>query len=70
MGLEGSIEAELDSEKTGVREKTPKVPTSSKLASSEEEGPATLGCASASAGVCASVASCMSMLIIFRLIKC
>ena len=52
MGSEGSTEAELVSEKTGVREKTPKVPASSKPVGSEEEGPATLGCASACACVC------------------
>ena len=39
MGSEESTGAELNSEKTGVREKTPKVPTSLKSAGSEEEGP-------------------------------
>ena len=65
MGSEGSTGAELDSGKTGVREKTPKVLTSLKPAGSKEEGPATLGCASACAGVCAGVASCASMLMTF-----
>ena len=52
MGSEGSTRAELDIEKTRVREKTPEVLTSSKPAGSKEKGPATLGCASAGAGVC------------------
>ena len=53
MGLEGSTGAELDTKKTGVREKTSEVLASAKPTGLEEEGTATLGCASAS--VCASV---------------
>ena len=45
MGSKGSTEAELDSERIGVRAKTPKVLTFSKPVGSEEEGSATLGCA-------------------------
>ena len=58
MGSKGFIGAELNLKKTGVREKTPEVPTSLKLAGSEEEGPATLGCVSAGAGVRVGAASC------------
>ena len=54
MGFEGSTEAEMDLKKIGVREKTPEVPTSAKPVGSKKEGPATLGCASASVGVCTS----------------
>ena len=66
MGLEGSTKAELDLEKTRVREKTPEVPTSSEPTGSEEEGPATLRCVSASAGA----ASCTSTLMILQSIRC
>ena len=73
MGSKGSTGAELDSEKTGVREKTPEVPTSSKPAGSGEEGLATLGCASAGAGVCAGAgvgaASCVATLMTLRSIR-
>ena len=73
MGSEGSTEAELGSERTGVREKTPEVPTSSKSAGLEEEGSATLGCVSAGAGACAGVnvgaASCATTLMIFQSIR-
>ena len=65
MESEGSIRAKLDSGKTGVREKTPEILTSSKPAGSKEEVLATLGCASAGAGV----ASCASTLMIFRSIR-
>ena len=65
MGSKGSTGAELELEKTGVRVKTPEVLTSSKPAGSEEEGSATLSCASAGAGVCVGVASYASMLMIF-----
>ena len=58
MGSEGSTRAELDSEKTRVREKTPKVQASLKPAGSKEEGPATLSCASAGASACAGVGVC------------
>ena len=47
MGLKGPTGAELDSEETGMREKTLEVPASAKRAGLKEEGPATLGCASA-----------------------
>ena len=70
MGSEGSTEAELDSERTGVREKTPEVPTSSKPIGLEEEGSATLGRASAGAGVGVGAASCVTTLMIFRSIRC
>ena len=69
MGLEGSTRAELDSKRTGVREKTPEVLTSSKPTGSEEEASATLGCVSAGVGVCAGVASCTSTLMIFQSIR-
>ena len=75
MGSKGSIGAELDSEKTGVREKTPEVPTSSVPAGPEEEGPATLGCACAGVGAGAGVGvgvgatSHATMLMVFRSIK-
>ena len=69
-GLERSTGAELDSERTRVREKTLEVPTSSEPAGSEEEGSATLGCASTSAGVGVGAASCATMLLIFRSIRC
>ena len=69
MGSEGSTGAELDSEKTGVREKTPEVPTSLKPVGSEEEGLATLRYASADAGVGVGVASCASTLMTFRSIR-
>ena len=73
MGMEGPTGAELDSEKTGVREKTSEVPTSSKSAGSKEEGPATLRCACASAAVCAGVsvgvASRATRLMVFRSIR-
>ena len=55
MGSKGSTGVELNSEKTGVREKTPEVPTSSKPARSEEKELATLRCASAGASACAGV---------------
>ena len=69
MGPEGSTGAELDAERTGVGAKTPEVPTSSKPTGSEEEGPATLGCACAGASVCAGVASYGSTLMTFRSIR-
>ena len=69
MGSKGSTEAELDSERIGVRAKTPEVPTSSKPTGSEEEESATLCCASAGAGVCVGVVSCVSTLMIFRSIR-
>ena len=75
MGSEGSIGAELDSERTRMREKTPEVPASSEPAGSGEEGPTMLGCASVSAGacacvgVCACVASCATTLMTFRSIR-
>ena len=66
MGSEGSTGAKLDSEKTGVREKTPEVSASSKPTGLEEEGPVTLRCACASVGACAYVsvgaASCATTL--------
>ena len=69
MGSEGSTKAEVDSKRTGVREKIPEVSTSSKPTGSEEEGSATLGCVSVGAGVGVGAASCATMLMIFRSIK-
>ena len=69
MGSKGSTRAELDSKRTGVREKIPKVPTSLKLTGPEEKGLATLGCARASAGVDVGAASCASTLMILLSIR-
>ena len=73
MGSKGSTGVELDSERTGVREKTPEILKSSKPAGSEEEGPVTLSCASAGASACASVgvgaASCTATLKTLRSIR-
>ena len=66
MGSEGSTGVELDLEKSGV---DPEVPTTVKPVGSEEEGSTTLGCASAGAGVCASVGYCSSTLMILRSIR-
>ena len=67
MGSEGSTKAELDSERIGMREKTPKVMTSSEPAGSDKEGSAMLGCASACAAV--GAAFCTTMLITFWSIR-
>ena len=73
MESKGSTGVELDSERIGVREKTPKVSTSSKPAGSDEEGSATLGCVSvatgASAGVGVGAASCATTLMILQSIR-
>ena len=73
MGSEGSTRAELDSGKTGVREKTPEVSTSSEPAGLDEEGSTALGCAcvgvGARAGVSVGAASRAMMLMVFRLIR-
>ena len=73
MGSEGSTGVELNLERTGVREKTPEVPASSKPAGSDEDGLTTLGCASAgasaSAGVGVGAISCTTTLMIFLSIR-
>ena len=69
MGSEGSTGAELDSGRIGVRETTHKVLTSSELTGSDEEGSATLGCASAGAGISVGATSYTTMLMIFRSIR-
>ena len=69
MGSEGSTRAELDLEKTGVREKTAEVPTSLEPAGSEEKGSTTLGCASAGVGVGVGAASCTTTLMVLQSIR-
>ena len=71
MGSKGSTRAKLDSARTRVREKTLEVSASPEPASSDEEGSATLGCASAYAcvGVGVGVASYAITLMTFQSIR-